>query len=733
MEITHSYLRMAAGLALAAGLASACSGGGSSGAAMMPEPTEPEPPAPMVGTVTTNVPAGCTASSPTCTSTAVTTAEDGSTTTVVTVTTNAPDADANENTRTRTVDGAMRTITVMELTDAEDGGRVKSVEEQTCTGGENCVRVSIANYVYEDADDRTAEVTTTVADPAVEGGTIATRSFSGGEGDKLMDMSMVTRAAPGEGETMGAITDDIVVNPGVQSHAIVSDEQYGMIQAGLAPRSNSRTLMGQATLHLSYEDDDAFNGWHADLVTADGDTGDLEVELHTGSPDCSAGGSCTYNALSNVGLAPSVVGDVRLYENNAGSADTLLAGPPNFTGGSGPSGILQPFWNIFANSGTGAYDTSEKRVTQGVLLQLVSDLLDVGGAGLSSEYTATAAGNVAALRADATAAAPTNTVDPTYRFVATPAAEMDSMDRNTYTYLRTADLPDGVTGIGRQVRQVDSYLRLGGRRAVAADPDADPAVDAVAENKVSVTAENYFGWMANSMFTVRRVTAANPVSHWFGVADETSPADPAADDNDGDIGADPADRVRVLVGMVSGDPSVRPEVRRMDGMTDPGTWTGSMIGVGTVHGERYMGDALVSVVFSNNSVTTQFKRVQLDRGGLSDAEFGRFSTFSNNLASELTDENGISFTSGGITDAGGYTSTTLTGATGTPTYSSNLQGQFYGPDAAEVAGTFRAHGLAVGGRAQDADLSGDLSADRGDIVGAFGAVRDDLMPMESDN
>ena len=348
---------------------------------------------------------------------------------------------------------------------------------------------------------------------------------------------------------------------------------------------------------------------------------------------------------------------------------------------------------------------------------MLSDLLDVGGAGVSSAYTATDAGNVAALRADANAAAPTNDIDPTYKFVVTPAAEMNPMDRNTYTYLRTAELPDGVTGIGRQVRQVDSYLRLGGVRGVAADPDATPPVTAVEENKVSVQVENYFGWMENSMFTVRRVTAENADYEWFG-ADAT-------------FEADPADRVRLLVGMASGDPSDRPEIRREAGMTDPGTWTGSMIGVGSIQGERYTGDALVSVRFSDNRVNTQFKRVQLDRGGLSDAEFGRFSTLSNNLASDLTDADGITFRSAaGITDAGAFTSTDLRGASGESAWASNLQGQFYGPDAAEVAGTFTAYGLAVGGRADDADLSGDLSRNRGDIVGAFGAARDAMVEAE---
>ena len=112
----------------------------------------------------------------------------------------------------------------------------------------------------------------------------------------------------------------------------------------------------------------------------------------------------------------------------------------------------------------------------------------------------------------------------------------------------------------------------------------------------------------------------------------------------------------------------------------------------------------------------------------------RFVKFNGAIAPELNDEDGITFTSTRIENAGSYASTVLSGATGGAAYSSSLSAQFYGPDAAEVAGTFNAHGLAVGGRAGDAELTGtpiSLTANRGDIVGAFGAARDDLVEAES--
>ena len=535
---------------------------------------------------------------------------------------------------------------------------------------------------------------------AADGARTETRTFSGGEGDMLMDVGIR------EWNTEGALVDDVVFHPGVQSHAIVTDEQYTMIQTGLAPRPNSKTVMGQATLHLDYDDDDAFDAWVGGSPDFTGDT-DLEVEMITRSPDCTAGTSCTYSALraGNTELVALRRGEWRLY-NSAGNAVFIDTGISTY------NNAINPFWHTVGEDGPDGWNTNIRRTTQGVLLRVLSDLLGIGGAGLSTEYTP---GNLAAITA-----APTGTpIAPTYNFTASAAA-MDAMDRNTYTYLTTAELPRGVMGIGRQVKQVDSYLRL-------ADADL-PA----AERKVAVKVENYFGWMANSMFTVRRVTAENADGG------DWEHDDPLV------VDADPANRARALVGMVSGDPSIRPELRREAGMTDPGTWSGSMIGVGTIQGERYRGNAKVSVDFAANDVSTQFTEIQLDQGGVRGAEFGRFSTFSSQLADDLTDADGITFRSTRIEDAGGYTSTSLTGVNETnyplARRSSSLQAQFYGPDAAEVAGTFNAIGLALGGQAGDDDVldntvggRDDLTVNRGDIVGAFGATRDPMTEAEDDN
>ena len=685
MAAQHPALKPACCCLLAAFLLSACGGGGS-GAAAPPTPAGPAGPA------ETRAPEGCTAADATCR--VVVTAADGAVT--VTLTTNEADEDGNTNTRTETVDGTERTVTVTSTAEGH-AGRVVSVETLACAGGENCARTSLVEHEYGGDGNEPTATTTTVF--AADRSSAVTRVSSGGAGDRLRDRHIVRRAAPAGGAVLGAITDDIVVHPGVQDHPVVSDEQYAAIRAGLAPRENSRLLMGQAVLHLDYDDDDGFAAWYTGHT---GDT-DLEVELHTENPVCATGG-CTYSRLrGGPGLAPSPEGEARLYRSSD-NQELLNVGLSIYINAE------QSFRDTITADLAAGWNSNSRKATQGVILELLSDLLDFGGAGLSSAYAEDEnEGNVAAFRA---AADPDGTdIEPTYRFAAAPAA-MDDADRNTYTRLWPAEeLPRGVLGVGRQAKRIDSYKRLGGRRA---DADAEPAV---AENKVAVRAENYFGWMASSMFTVRRVTAENVDGYdWHRLA-----------------GVDPADRVRAHVGMVGGDPSVRPEERRAAGMTDPGTWTGQMIGVGTIQGERYRGDAVVAVDFAANDVTTQFKQIRLDLGGLSDAEFVRFAKLNGAIAPELNDADGITFTSTRIENAGSYASTVLSGATGGATYSSSLSAQFYGPDAAEVAGTFNAHGLAVGGRASDTELTGtpiSLTANRGDIVGAFGATRDPMVEAE---
>ena len=580
---------------------------------------------------------------------------------------------------------------VLSVTTDSDGEETdRRVTVYAADGSSTATRERYEHVYEEDAD----------GNPTT---TIATR-------DMVKNVEIVRRAAPGMGETVGAITDDIVIHPGPQTHDMVSDMQYDAIQTGLTPQENSKTLMGQAILHLDYDDDDAFR----DFTTVSGAGTNLELEVVTESPVCAANGNCTYSRLrGGYPLAPAWT-EMRLYN----TADSMVLINTDIRDQTLTNLNNANFWASISDNndpdnprGSGtpnpvfAWLNNDSRVAaQGVLLELLSDLLGIGGAGLSAEYTANTAASGAA---------------PNYRFVAEAASTADAVDRSTYTYLETAET--GVLGIGRQVKEIDSYLRLGGTR----DADEDPATDDPMPVRIQV--ENYFGWMANSMFTVRRVTAGNVDGYDWKL---------------GTFEADAAERARAYVGMVSGDPSNRPDERRAAGMADPGTWSGSMIGVGTVHGERYKGDALVTVDFAANDVTTQFKQVRLDRDGLSDADFSRYYR---GLNPELIDATGITFTSTRIEGDGSYTSDILTGAgTGAAVEPlprdagsaemtrrfSSLSAQFYGPDAAEVAGTFNAFELAVGRRV---DGDGDLTVERGDIVGAFGATRDPMTETESDN
>ena len=547
----------------------------------------------------------------------------------------------------------------------------------------------VAVTIDADGDESDRQVTVTVY--AADGSSTATRTFSGGTGDLLTDNEIVKRNAA------GTITDDIVVHPGVQPHAMVSDAQYQTIQTGMAARENARTVMGLPVLHLNYTNDEAFN----DITTSPPGSGgvDFEVELIGGAPSCATDGSCTMPHFV-WDIEPNSRPEFRVYTTGTETALAAVArGNPATT-------------KYF-----GAWGFHQNRTGEGVLVKILADLLTVGGAGASATSMAETSMDPNDQAEPGTPRGASVTIKPE----ATTALE-----RGTFTYLKTpdtsADLPRGVLGIGQQVKEVDSYLRLGGSRGAT-----DAAMD---DEAVRVRVENYFGWMANSMFTVRRVTAQGVTGDDYDWV--------AGSDNPG-----ATDEVRAYVGMASGDPSNRPTERRAAGMRDTGIWTGAMLGVGSVRGERYRGRAQVTVDFNNNEVTTAFNQVRLALESPSDLSENpiRFTEVSPALSRTTS----FGFSSDAISSTGGYTSSTITGTFAEsaghrrPSY---LSAQFYGPEAAEVAGTFNAHGLALAkeGRTlpgyvdSTSPTAAEIEAEaalRGDIIGAFGATRDPLEEVES--
>ena len=539
--------------------------------------------------------------------------------------------------------------------------------------------------VYEDRRDGTSVATTML--PAHPSGD-----------DKLRDIEIVTKNA------MGDIVSDVVVNPGVQLHTSVSEPQYNTIQDGMAARTDAKTVMGQAILHLNYVNSEAF----ASFDTGTGNR-NLEVEVITTRPSCTAD-KCTYNDLRHsTGYRTSTVNnlrpatEIRLYETTA-PTDAIT---PNGLGLSQSLGS----WAYVPDATTGfnvpetAADPAATRSrwdnnmgsrnAKVVMHQLLADLLNVGGAGAKATYTAPTAGYLAS--------DPPFAIGVTGPKVEVESAAATSPERKTFTYLTETGLPVGVLGIGQQAKRVDSYKLLGGTRDN--DPD-DPAVGVAVP--VKVTVENYFGWMQNSMFTVRRVVATGVTGSKYDWVNGAA--------------LDVPGTVRAYFGMVSGTPSDRPSDRSTDSMIDPGTWTGTMIGVGSVQGERYRGRAKVTVNFNNNNVTTAFDQINLAQ--YSDADFTENLNRFGGVPVTLRD--GIEFTStGGITSEGSYTSDTLKNGFADTNKISSLYAQFYG-DGKEVAGTFNAYQMALG-------TGSEFGTARGDLVGAFGAARDPMTERPADN
>ena len=596
--------------------------------------------------------------------------------------------------------------------------RVTTVYTETGTTKTTVIDTRTAAEAAADAD-------WTAGSPAVEtagteihsDGTTTTRTeSSGGDNDKVLDIRLVTRAKPAAGQTEGAITRDIVMHPGVQSHAIVEDD--AKIVAGLGKATQAGTVMGQAILHLNYANDDAF-GTLADSTVSGGQN--VEVELITTSPTCAATG-CTYQNLRHSGPGTNI------------ETDNF---PEIRIGGTKASGTSAGYRaSLGDKDGTEWEANIGSRRSKVVMHRLLYDLLTVSGAGVKAEYTEPTA-NTAAEGGDANgyvalglSEADTDATPPVRartgpKVVVTNALPTPN-ERNTFTFLKETELPDDVLGIGQQEQTVASYTRdlLGGTRAITATSPAD----AVAEKEVKVKVENYFGWMKNSMFTVRRVTAQGVTGDDYDWVSGATGADAGDPDATGEV--------RAYFGMASGTPTGHIPRERAIGdatMTDPGTWTGSMIGVGSIRGERYRGKAQVEVDFVVNDVTTTFNEVRLAMDSAADrtANAGRLLQ----IAPALADLGGIAFESGVMKNDGSYTSDMLTGGTDNTGAGavvdtnkiSTLTARFYGENAAEVAGTFNAHGLALG-----YDTSGTPvtpTRDRGDLVGAFGAARDDLDPV----
>ena len=191
MEHMHPHLRLAASLILAAGLASACSGGSSGSGTAAPAPDPDPAPEPTAPTVTTTdlegEPSDCTAASANCIIT--TTAADG--TMVVRRIETTDNATTMKRTRIDT-NGNQRTITV---TDTAEDNRVDSV--LTCTvSGDSCTPTRRVETAYPATGDpvttttvytggrpssRTVgDVTTTIAYSASGGGRTETTATSAG-------------------------------------------------------------------------------------------------------------------------------------------------------------------------------------------------------------------------------------------------------------------------------------------------------------------------------------------------------------------------------------------------------------------------------------------------------------------------------------------------------------------------------------------------------------------------
>ena len=508
---------------------------------------------------------------------------------------------------------------------------------------------------------------------------------SGGTGDLVPDIKLVTMAKLAAGQTERAITRDIVMHPGVQSHAIVDTPDYDKIVAGLGKATPAGTVMGQAILHLNYAEKDAA---FATLADDSSGSGAVEVELVTTHPTCAATGGCTYNdLLHDAGVGPNGIPEVRIGGTEVMDGDS--------------NGYVASLGTTAGDAG--GWEASEtSRTSKVVMHRLLADLLKASGAGAAAEYmppTPDTSGDddpANGYVADgASAAGETPVVTGPKVVVRNVAPTAD--ERNTFTHLKETELPDRVLGIGQQEQTVASYTPalLGGVRGDTRNP-------------VEVKVENYFGWMENSMFTVRRVTAQGVTGAQYDWVSGTETPGPTGE-------------VRAYFGMASGTPTGHIPRERAIGdvtMTDPGTWTGTMIGVGSIQGERYRGRAQVDVDFANNGVETMFDRIFLATDSAADRNAN--AGLQQHVAPELTD--GITFESTSIASRGSYTSTSL-GSTGVSDDNvSQLSARFYGTDAAEVAGTFNAYGLALG-------KAGTPAVGRGDLVGAFGAARDDLDPV----
>ena len=571
----------------------------------------------------------------------------------------------------------------------------------------------------KDKDGKVTGTIETVYEDRSDGTSVATTMLKEVPGDDLRDIMIVTKDA------MGVTTDDIVVHPGVQDHAIVSDPQYEMIRTGMAARPSAKTVMGQAVLHLNYKNDNAFVPLLATALPGGATTVNLELEAFTESPACAASG-CTYSDFrAQVGpLLPNANTEVRIYayDSDADFSDgAQVAGHAVFdatarpTSGyahpqSGFSNLNSPYFEIL---GYGRPPTPQNRHSESVLIRTLADLLRIGGAGAEVTYTEPSDAYVD----EGASAADVTPVVSGPKFVV-ERADATALERGTFTHLLTAGLADGVLGIGQQVKEVNSYMRLGGTREGTPNP-------------VEVKVENYFGWMEHSMFTVHRVTAQGVKgdAYNWGAKHSALTDEPGA-----------TDEARAYFGMASGTPSNRPEERRIEGMTDPGIWTGEMIGVGSIQGERYRGDANVTVKFEDNSVTTAFNNIRLAPNNISISrpdpanatntiETGALS-YGHHVSPDLT--GGITFTSTGIASSGSYTSNTLTGGVteGSGFEISSLTAQFYGDAAEEVAGTFNAYGLALSKQTDPSTALDDI-ANRGDVIGAFGAMRDKTMPADN--
>ena len=617
--------------------------------------------------------------------------------------------------REETITGNTRTVVATEY-DPETGDSTKTTTRYTRT---------TAAADWEQQGSAAVEMAGTVTH---SDGTTTTRTeLPRVTNDEVMDIWIVTRAKPAAGApagTLGAITRDIVMHPGVQSHAIVEDPEYTKIADGLGEATQVGTVMGmgQAILHLDYvsggtthAEVDPDNGGF-DLLADSSTTADYEAELElvTTSPTCAANG-CTYNDLRHSGPGTNNIPELRIGNGSPGGTLTFTAVE---------NGTSERYEASLGKPGTGWEFNAGSRNSKVVMHQLLADLLTVSGAGVKAEYTEPTA-NTAAEGADANgyvadgaSAASGATPAVTGPKVVVTNAAPTADERSTFTYLKETGLPDGVLGIGHQEQTVDSYTPalLGGTRAITANMDATPPVDAVDEKAVNVKVENYFGWMENSMFTVRRVTAQGVTGaryDWVSGPDTGTPG---------------AATVRAHFGMASGTPTgLRPVERITSGMTDPGRWTGSMIGVGSIQGERYRGRAQVEVNFANNGVETTFDEISLAMDSRADSNAN--AGLQGHIHDYLKGGGSIMFEAK-VDGTGSYKSGVMSTTSGSGVTDDNeissLTARFYGENAEEVAGTFNAHGLALGHDTSSTPAT--PTRDRGDLVGAFGAARDDEVP-----